>query len=315
MHFPVINNSLSRLVFDDEKPKNVIDWLGYSISYLPTCATQGLGKLAGGINKGNEWIDTSLKINQADSIILKALKFVGMVLLKASLMVFGGAACLLTGAVCLALCPIDIIGIAIRTIGMPSYISKSVTIDAPVTETWSVASKSDNARKWSVYFHHISALPSKKPNGPVDGQPGSKRMCYCFEDEKGVKWKEKVVTIEPNKYRKIQTYKLTGFNIPMAGFSEYYVDQFYKDKGNGKSELTFGTYMKEPESIFKNPINLLKWAVYPIMKLGYIASARREVGRVFQVNLENIGALVEAQFHKKAYVQPHPYLLKHSWDA
>lgn len=315
MHFPEIKNSLSRRVFEDEAPKNVIDWLGYSISYLPTAATKGFGKLTDRINKADDWIDTALKINTTDSSILKAFKFIGSLLLKAPLFIFGGAAYLLTGAACLALCPIDILGIAIRTLGMPTYISKSVVIDAPVSETWTVASNSKNARKWSIYFHHISSLPSKKPNAPVDGQPGSKRMCYRFEDEKGVMWKEKVVTIEPNKYRKIHTYKLKNFNIPLAGWTEYYVDQFYQDKGNGKSELTFGTQIKKPESVFKSPINFLKWAVYPIMKLGYIASARREVGRVFQVNLENIGALVEAQFHKKDYVQPHPYLLKHSWDG
>lgn len=315
MHFPEINNSLSRLAFEDEKPKNAIDWLGYSISYLPTQATKAFGKLAQGLNKTNDWINTALKINSDDSCILKALKFAGSLLLKAPLMVFGAAAYFLSGSACLALFLIDIMGIAIRTFGMDTYISKSVVIDAPVNETWTVASNSNNARKWSIYFHHISPLPSKKPNGPVDGQPGSKRMCYRFENEQGVMWKEKVVTIDPNKYRKIHTYKLKNFNIPLAGWSEYYVDQFYSDKGNGKSELTFGTHMKKPESILKNPLNLLKWAVYPIIKLGYIASARREVGRVFQVNLENIGALVEAVFHNKAYVQPHPYQVKHSWDG
>ena len=174
-----------------------------------------------------------------------------------------------------------------------------IEIDAPLETVWAYAGDSRRAAEWSVYFDHISPLAGS----PVpDGQPGALRRCFRRADETGVTWDEEVVALIPWRYREIRTFALRGFRPfvqALAGGTQYRVCQHYDALGPGRTRLTFSTALRRP-------------AVAPARWLfGTVAD---EVVRIFRLNLENIGAAVEAAHRGRPYVRPHPYEPAHRWD-
>ena len=177
--------------------------------------------------------------------------------------------------------------------------ARAVEIDAPVEAVWAYAGDSRRATEWSVYFDHIAPLPES----PVpDGQVGALRRCYRRADETGVTWDEEVVAVVPQRYREIRTYALRGFRPAVqwaVGATQYRVAQHYEAVGEDRTRLTFSTELLRPAVPFAGAA------------FGLVAG---DVERIFQVNLENIRAAVEAAHRGEPVDRPHPYEPDHRWD-
>src|SRR6187455_1770069 len=61
----------------------------------------------------------------------------------------------------------------------------TVNINTSSDSVFRFLGNSNNARRWSVFVHHISTLNA---DSLPDGRPGSRRRCYCKEDETGMTW-------------------------------------------------------------------------------------------------------------------------------
>ena len=177
--------------------------------------------------------------------------------------------------------------------------ARSVEIAAPVEDVWAYAGDSHHASEWSVYFDHIAPLPES----PVpDGRVGALRRCYRRADETGPRWDEEVVALVPQRYREIRTYALRGFRPAVQWAlspTQFRVGQHYEALDADRTRLTFSTALLRPA----------------------IPGARAQFGRfagdverIFQVNLGNIRAAVEARHDGVPYVRPHPYAPDHRWD-
>ena len=162
-----------------------------------------------------------------------------------------------------------------KKINWDEAVSESVTIEAPVAETWAYASNSLEAINWSVYFDHISPLP-----GPVaDGQVGSLRRCFRNKDESGYAWDEVIINVEPLKLRQIVTYNFINYPFSVIHDGQYvFVRQIYEALGEGRSRLTFQTTTHKGNNPF---FKFIFWI------------SRKETGDIFQKNLMNIKAAIE----------------------
>lgn len=297
MPFPEIR-SFSERCFAGITSDHKLEKVGHAISFLPAYSCKALRCISRNLNGTYNELKKGPSINKTDHLVTKIFKVLGEVAAKSYTLALGSIIYVITGAAALALLPLDIVGTLIRCAGMPekkAYTSHCVAVDASVENVWKYASNSNKARDWSVFFHHITPVPGAVP----DGEIGSVRVCYRKKDEKGIKWDETILQKEPNKYRQIHTYNLKGFKIPLANRTEYLVDQFYSKIDDKNATLQFGTQIKPPTTLFNKMI-------LPLTKAGYLFN-REELRRVFQVNLENIKAAIEAEHKGIPYVRPHPY--------
>lgn len=191
-----------------------------------------------------------------------------------------------------------VIGVLVAAVLVDGGESTEVTIDAPRSAVWKYASDSDNAVEWSVYFDHISAV--RRPGLPQDGEVGSERICYRRADERGIRWSERVLDITPERHRRILTYDLVGFAAPSAADMTYTVDQHYVRIDNETTKLRFSTRLRRRDGI----VNAVR---YPFEKVAYEVVAAGETERIFRLNLENIGAAIEARERGGDVDVPHEY--------
>ncbi|MBC7643694.1 MAG: hypothetical protein H7123_01115 [Thermoleophilia bacterium] len=173
-------------------------------------------------------------------------------------------------------------------------------INAPVADTWTYASASKNATEWSVFFHHITPLTG--PGHAPDGTVGATRVCFRNADEKGIQWSEDTKQIEPGKHRRIRTYDVKGFpGGVFSTLSEFDVNQYYRDEGDGKSSLRFTTKVHRRRGM----VGLM---LYPIQKVIFSAGPYDDHTQwVFKVNLENIKSAIESHRAGKPYHRVHEY--------
>ena len=168
--------------------------------------------------------------------------------------------------------------------------SVSIEIAAPIDEVWKYASDSSLAKEWSSYFDHITPV-----KGPIpDGQPGAVRMCFRNPTEKGPRWSELILRVEPLKFRRILSFDFVGYRPQALTHSnQTFVEQIYESLGPEKSRMTFRTIPVPGRSFIQTVM----------LKL-----ARSEAVRLFRVNLENIRAAIEARH------QHQPYVRIHAWE-
>jgi uncharacterized protein YndB with AHSA1/START domain len=168
-------------------------------------------------------------------------------------------------------------------------LSEGIVIEAPVEAVWSYISDSDNAREWSVYFHHISPL-----SGIADGEMGSVRRCFRNATETdGVWWDEVVLEVQPHRYRRILAYNAHGFQAAHLNAGEFYVHQHVERLDSARTRLTFAAEQLRPAGM--------------VNRLRFLHPAR--VGRVtFRHNLEDIASAVEAKHRQAPYRRLHPYV-------
>ena len=162
---------------------------------------------------------------------------------------------------------------------------------------WNYLSENHHAKAWSVFFDHITTLPSNNPS-ITEGGVGSVRRCYRRADETGITWDEVTVKTEPFQYRQIHTYNIK--NWPYSDFNnlEFNVYQTYESTGSNKTKLTFAADLKTPQTAYSN------WMFYV---------SKWETERIFKLNLNNIKAHIE-QGAKDHYSRPHPYEEQTIWE-
>jgi len=159
-------------------------------------------------------------------------------------------------------------------VGDYKLVKESVVIKAPVSQVYQYLGNSENARQWSTYLHHITPLNDQKI---PDGKVGSIRRCFVYQNEKGQRWDEEVLSVSPNHHRQISCYNFIDFEVS-AGLLN--TEQLYEETVDGHCLLSF--------TLFLSPEESPSWIKYLKMYFGsYI------VARVFQKNLENIKRLNE----------------------
>lgn len=132
---------------------------------------------------------------------------------------------------------------------------------------------SDNARKWSVFVHHITPLNA---DSLQDGLPGSRRRCFCKADETGTLWDETILEVIPAKKRQLSCYALKDFPMTVDGIA---TEQLYEGLLDGTCNLTFTFFIKDRQP-----------SAFESLKL-YIGAFR--LHGIFRRNLENIKAICE----------------------
>jgi len=152
-------------------------------------------------------------------------------------------------------------------------VKHTVHINAPADSVFRYLGNSGNAVNWSVFVDHISSLNS---DSLVDGQPGSRRRCFCKKDESGIRWDETITEVDPGKKRQLTCYDFYGFSMTVDGIA---TEQKYESSPDGSSDLTFTFFIKD-----RKP-NILE-----SLKL-YIGSYK--LHSIFKRNLENIKAICE----------------------
>lgn len=184
-------------------------------------------------------------------------------------------------------------------------VAHRVEMAAPLDTVWTYISDSRNAHEWSVYFDHITPRPVP---GSIDGQPGSVRVCYRRADESGPRWSEVILEVEHLKQRRIRTYDVVGIGPAWFGARvAYRVDQFYEHLPDGRSALTFSTVPEARDGV-------LPTALYPVNAVLFAFFHGPSTRDIFQVNLENIAAAVQARAQGRPYVRPHPYAARMTWE-
>jgi hypothetical protein len=186
------------------------------------------------------------------------------------------------------------------------WIEHEVEIDAPVSAVWEYGSDSTRAAEWSVYFHHIT--PVEGDGRPADGQLGSLRVCYRLADETGPRWDETTEAVIPYQYREIRTFNLVGF--PLAALSrgqEFEVRQHYRALDQERSALRFRSRLTRDPGV----ASTLLW---PLREAGWILVGSLPAEALFEWNLENIAAAVEARHSGTTYERPHPYDPSLDWE-
>ena len=165
------------------------------------------------------------------------------------------------------------------------YLQSSIHIKTDKSHAYNVLGNSDNARKWSVFVHHISTLNSDKF---IDGSVGSIRRCYQNENEIGLQWDEEIIINEINKRRRLSIFNMVHFDMT----ADYLMtEQLYNDVAGG-CKLTFTLFFDSTKEI--GFIDELKM---------YFAAYTAQ--RIFEKNLINIKHLIE---EGDSYQRVHSFL-------
>ena len=153
------------------------------------------------------------------------------------------------------------------------FLESSIEINSSKKHAFSVLGNSNNARKWSVFVHHISTL---NPNEITDGSVGSIRRCYQNEDESGLQWDEKIIINEINKRRRLSIFNMVHFDMSA---DDLMTDQIYEDSKNG-CKLTFTIFFDSTKEI----------SLIDELKMYFAAYTAKDI---FDKNLVNIKYLIE----------------------
>ncbi len=172
----------------------------------------------------------------------------------------------------------------------------SVVIDVPANYLWDFLADNSKARQWSVFFDRIMDLPPNPSVSDADGL-GARRRCYRNRDNRGYFWDEEVVHVKPGRVKRIYTFNVSNDSWPRSWFSEgseTYTDNIYAPMGENQTKFTFAT----------TSLSATSGLTRGFLRLGGHVDLLIEI---FSLNLENIKAMVEAEFRSVTYVRPHPY--------
>lgn len=163
--------------------------------------------------------------------------------------------------------------------------SRTVIINVAPSVVWDYLGNNSSAQEWSVFFDHISSLPSEF----ADGEVGALRRCYHMADETGITWDEKLLVSELHRYRKIRTYNVRNTGIFFERDVELGAEQIYEELAPNVTRLTFRGIIFEPSGVlFKIPLLLIN----------------QQVEKIFEKNLANIKAALEQGDN---YERPYPW--------
>jgi uncharacterized protein YndB with AHSA1/START domain len=152
-------------------------------------------------------------------------------------------------------------------------VKHTVEIDAPPDSVFKFLGNSDNASKWSVYVDHISPINS---DSFPDGVPGSRRRCFCNENEQGCRWDELITEVIPAQKRQLTIYNQKDFLLNSEHLA---TEQIYQKLPGNKTSLTFTVFYKDIDP-----------GIWDIIKISLSAY---EIKSVFEKNMTNIKRLIE----------------------
>jgi uncharacterized protein YndB with AHSA1/START domain len=160
-----------------------------------------------------------------------------------------------------------------RHAGFPFPLMKAtVEINASPDSVFRYLGNSDNARRWSVFVHHINTL---NPDSVPDGQVGSWRRAFCNADETGRRWDERISEVVPGRKRQLELSNYKDFPVTAEHMA---TDQIYEPLDGGRCRLTFTVFFKGDPS-FRDTF------------LMYLAAYR--IKAIFVANMDNIKRIVE----------------------
>lgn len=151
-------------------------------------------------------------------------------------------------------------------------IAHSIVIEANTDHVFKYLGKSDNASKWSVYVDHIEPLNTLDVR---DGDPGSKRRCYCESNEMGRKWDELITEVIPGKKRRLLIYNLVNFPVTVENLA---TEQIYEPLGVSRCRVTFTVFFTK------------KSALLDELKMYFAAY---QIKKIFNANMINIKDHIE----------------------
>ncbi|MBS3914891.1 MAG: SRPBCC family protein [Bacteroidetes bacterium] len=154
----------------------------------------------------------------------------------------------------------------------------SMQINVSRDSAWKYLSNSNSAREWSVFVHHISTLNATEV---PDGKPGSKRRCFCREDETGRRWDEQILSVQQDSFRTISIENMVKF--PMTA-NHLETQQIYKSISENKCEITLRLYYIGNNFSFWDGLKT-RAAAYTIQS-------------IFRRNLENMKEILEGRKRK-----------------
>ncbi|WP_164891197.1 SRPBCC family protein [Botryobacter ruber] len=161
-----------------------------------------------------------------------------------------------------------------KAAGYPyKVITNTVEIDASVDSVYRFLGNSANATRWSVFVNHITPLNN---DSFPDGIAGSRRRCFCQQDEQGMQWDELITEVVPNQKRQLTIYNLQNFPMTAANLA---TEQLYEPISNSKCRLTFTVFFKDAEP-----------TLYEQVKTYFAAY---EIQSIFEQNMANIKRINE----------------------
>src|SRR5437773_1977483 len=101
-------------------------------------------------------------------------------------------------------------------------VKRTVDIHASPDSVFKFLSNSGNATQWSVFVDHIATL---NPDSIKDGQPGSRRRCFCEKDDSGKRWDETITEVVPGVKRQLTCYDYKGFPLTVGNIA---TEQLYE---------------------------------------------------------------------------------------
>ncbi len=152
-------------------------------------------------------------------------------------------------------------------------VKHTVIIHASPDSVFEFLGKSETARSWSVYVHHITPLNA---DSVPDGMPKSRRRAFCTADEQGRRWDETITIREPTKRRQLIIYNYVDFPLTANGVA---TEQLYEDLGNNNTALTFTLFFHDYEP-----------GMWEVIKMHF---ASWIVLDVYKQNMENIKRIIE----------------------
>jgi hypothetical protein len=149
----------------------------------------------------------------------------------------------------------------------------TVEIEAAPDSVFRYLGNSGNARKWSVFVHHIAPLNA---DSVPDGAVGARRRCFCKADGNGPRWDETILETVPGRKRRLSCYAFVNFPVSADGIA---TEQIYAPAGEGRTRLTFTVFFLGARPSLRDRF------------LMYLAAYR--IKKIFAGNMANIKRLVE----------------------
>jgi hypothetical protein len=154
---------------------------------------------------------------------------------------------------------------------------ESIDVARPCGRAFTYLGDSSHARAWSAFVNHITPL---NPEVTPDGTKGSIRRSFRNADERGMRWDELFLIVEPNQRRRLRIFNMVGGAAPKESENHLVSEQLYEPLAGGGCRLSFTLEFEQPPSLRDELATRL---------VGY------EVASVFARNIGNVKRLVEQE--------------------
>lgn len=154
-------------------------------------------------------------------------------------------------------------------------IRRTVEVAAPCAVVFDYLGNSANASDWSVFVDHITPLNA---DSVPDGARGSIRRSFRNADERGMRWDEYFVEVEPARRRRLRIYDVRG--VALRSQTGLLTEQIYEPLAPDRCRLSFTLYFDgEPTLRDRAAMTLVAY----------------RLSSIFASNIANVKRIVEAR--------------------